>query len=270
MSLVQRPDRTRAPVARAIPRVLVVEDDAPVLTVVTDLLQDAGYGVLQASNGLQAFDHLRETCPDLIILDLMLPGMSGWQFLERAHAQLQRDRIPVVILSAIEARGDYPATLGVSGWLTKPLDVDHLLRAVEELAGPSQPQHGRVASDRPKATARVLLVEDEYLIRDLVIERLTDEGYVLDGVGTIAEARAQIVAARPALILLDLMLPGHSGWDFLRERRDDRVLSGIPVLVISAAPQERLREAKALGADGFLSKPFDLDMLSALVRSFIR
>jgi len=237
---------------------------------VTDLLQDAGYGVLQASNGLQAFEHLGERCPDVIILDLMLPGMSGWQFLERSRAQLQRERIPVVILSAIEARGDYPATLGVSGWLTKPLDVDHLLRAVEELAGPSQPQHRRAAWESPTAVARVLLVEDEHMIRDLVIECMTDENYVVDAVGTIAEARAHIVAAPPALIVLDLMLPGHSGWDFLRERREDRLLSRIPVLVISAAPPERLREAKALGADGFLSKPFDLDMLSALVRSFIR
>ena len=71
------------------------------------------------------------------------------------------------------------------------------------------------------------------------------------------------------MIVLDLMLPGRSGWDFLRERSATAQLAAIPVLVISAAPHALLLEAKELGADAFLSKPFDLDALSTLVRSFV-
>jgi DNA-binding response OmpR family regulator len=65
------------------------------------------------------------------------------------------------------------------------------------------------------------------------------------------------------------MLPGESGLTFLKERRGDPALASTPVLVLSAAPRERLLEARALGADGFLSKPFDLEMLSTLVRSLV-
>jgi DNA-binding response OmpR family regulator len=192
----------------------------------------------------------------------MLPGLSGWQFLERSREQLERANIPVVILSAIKGQGDYPSTLGVAAWLTKPLDFDRFLRAVEDLAGPSRP------TPRTPA-ARVLVVEDEPLIRRLLVEHLAEAGYLLDEVGTIAEARAHVEAQPPALIVLDLMLPGRSGWDYLRERREQPALANIPVLVISAAPQDRLLDAKVLGADAFLSKPFDLDVLGALVRSFV-
>jgi DNA-binding response OmpR family regulator len=69
--------------------------------------------------------------------------------------------------------------------------------------------------------------------------------------------------------MLDLMLPFESGWDFLHERRADPLLAPVPVVVVSAAPQDLLREASHLGADGLMSKPFDLDALTALVRSFI-
>lgn len=116
----------------------------------------------------------------------------------------------------------------------------------------------------------VLVIEDERLIRDLIVDHLTDEGFVPQEAGSIAEARVQLAAGRPSLIMLDLMLPGESGWDFLRARTADPLLAPIPVLVVSAAPPDRLLEAKQLGADAFLSKPFDLDALSALVHNFVR
>ncbi|HTD79917.1 MAG TPA: response regulator, partial [Chloroflexota bacterium] len=96
------------------------------------------------------------------------------------------------------------------------------------------------------------------------------EGYVVETVDSIAEGLGRIANRQPDVILLDLMLPRLDGWTFLRQRQDDPALTAIPVLVISAAPQQRLLEAKELGADAFLSKPFDLGVLNALVRSFAR
>jgi len=115
---------------------------------------------------------------------------------------------------------------------------------------------------------RVLVVEDESPIRDLVTDSLEEEGYGLEVAASVEEAELRIAEEPPDLIVLDLRLPGRSGWDFLRQRHDDPKLAAIPVLVLSAAPEDRLLEAKELGADAFLSKPFDLDILSALVRSY--
>jgi Response regulator receiver domain len=74
--------------------VLAVEDDSPIRAMLADLLDDVGYVVVQAGDGFEALRQLRRTRPDLIVLDLMLPGMSGWQFLERARSQLERANIP--------------------------------------------------------------------------------------------------------------------------------------------------------------------------------
>jgi len=250
--------------------VLVVEDDGPIRALLSEVLGHAGYAVIQAGDGAEALQRLRERRPNLIVLDLMLPGMSGWQFLERSRDQLDEANIPVVILSAIEGKGDYPDTLGVAAWLTKPLDVERFLHAVEQLAGPSDVGPQPPSPDRPATPERILLIEDERSIRALLIEHLASEGYALDEAGSIDEARAHLASRRPTLIVLDLMLPGHSGWEFLRERQRDPHLASIPVLVVSAAPHARLVEAKQLGADAFLSKPVDLDVLSALLRSFAR
>jgi DNA-binding response OmpR family regulator len=247
--------------------VLVVEDDSPIRTLVAELLTDAGYDVIEAADGFEAVQELQRRRPDLIVLDLMLPGMSGWQFLERSREELERSGIPVVILSAIRGQGDYPRALGVAAWLTKPLDIDRFLNAIDELVGPDRgPRRRGAVSDAP---ARVLVIEDEPTIRELVVEHLVDEGFQAEGVGSIAEARTRLAAEMPSLILLDLMLPGEGGTALLRERHSNLRLATVPVLVISAAGQDGLLEAKELGGDAFLSKPFDLDVLSAVVRSLV-
>jgi DNA-binding response OmpR family regulator len=116
--------------------------------------------------------------------------------------------------------------------------------------------------------AQVLIIEDEAPIRDLVTDVLEEAGYSLEVAATIEEAERRIQEDRPHLIILDLRLPGRSGWDFLRQRHDNPRLSAIPVLIVSSAPEDRLLEAKELGADAFLSKPFDLDILRAVVRGY--
>jgi DNA-binding response OmpR family regulator len=263
-----RHHRSRVP---AGPRhVLVIEDESSIRAMLVDLLEDAGYAVLQAVDGSQALEQLRERRPDLIVLDLMLPGMSGWEFLERSRARLEQANIPVVVLSAIKGQGDYPATLGVGAWFSKPLDVPRFLEAVERMAGAPL---GAAVPPLPEASSapgpRILVVEDEPAIRDLVGDVLEEEGYTVEVAGSIDEALRRIREERPELLILDLMLPGRTGWTFLRERRADADLARIPVLVVSAAGQDRLLEAKEIGADGFLSKPFDVDVLSMLVRSFL-
>jgi len=246
---------------------MIVEDDSPIRAMLAELLEDAGYAVVQAADGLEALRHLRDHQPDLIILDLMLPRMSGWQFLNHSREQLERGRVPVVILSAIDGRADYPSTLGVAAWFTKPLDVPRFLDAIQQLADVP-----RVAEsvDGQGTRAHVLLVEDDATIRALLTEQLLIEAYSVDAVDTVAAARERIGIQCPDLIILDLMLPREDGWTFLRSRQAEPELADIPVLVVSAAPRNRLVEAKELGADGFLSKPFDVDVLNALVQTFVR
>ena len=114
--------------------ILIVEDEAAIRYLITEILEDEGYRVVSVSNGLQALVYLRgyTELPRLILLDLGMPVMSGWEFRE----QQQRDRtlrgIPVIIMSALPDLDRRAAALGVAGCLDKPIDINALLGMVAQ------------------------------------------------------------------------------------------------------------------------------------------
>ena len=110
----------------------------------------------------------------------------------------------------------------------------------------------------------VLVVDDERDIREAVAEVLKDEGYAVVDATDGAEAIRQLRAHHPAVVLLDLMMPGMNGWEFCAARRNEPPeLSQIPVIVISA-----LGRVSGLDAQAFLQKPFELDALVSAVRQY--
>lgn len=107
----------------------------------------------------------------------------------------------------------------------------------------------------------MLVVDDERDIREAVAEVLKDEGYAVVDATDGAEALRQLRAHHPAVVLLDLMMPGMNGWEFCAARKGDPELSSIPVIVISA-----LGRVSGIEATAFLQKPFELDALVETVR----
>jgi two-component system, OmpR family, response regulator CpxR len=107
--------------------VLVVDDDEAIRDVVAEVLREEGYDVVCAQNGAQALHQLQGDGPtDLVLLDLMMPVMSGWEVLEEMQSDDRLSRIPVVVVSAMSAPG-------ASEHLAKPIDLDRLLDTVGRL-----------------------------------------------------------------------------------------------------------------------------------------
>jgi CheY-like chemotaxis protein len=107
--------------------VLVVDDDDAIREVIAEVLRDEGYEVACAGNGEQALTELRRPHhPDLVLLDLMMPVMSGWELLELLQASTDLSQIPVVVVSAMTAPG-------ACEHLTKPIDLESLLATVSRL-----------------------------------------------------------------------------------------------------------------------------------------
>jgi CheY-like chemotaxis protein len=114
--------------------ILVVDDEPAILEMIAELLGYEGYHVVTTSQGSAALAQAKADPPALILLDLMMPGMSGWQVIAALKASPQTREIPVVVLSA---RRDLPATakeLGIVTFLAKPFDIDELISIVSQYA----------------------------------------------------------------------------------------------------------------------------------------
>ena len=122
--------------------ILVVDDEPAILDMIAELLGYEGYPVVTTSEGSIALARAKDDPPALILLDLMMPGMSGWQVIAALKASPHTRSIPVVLLSA---RRDLPATakeLGIVTFLAKPFDIDELLTIVHKYAGPNADYDG--------------------------------------------------------------------------------------------------------------------------------
>jgi CheY-like chemotaxis protein len=112
--------------------ILIIEDESPIRSVVTEILEDEGYSVVSATNGLEALRYLQQQdeLPCLILLDLGMPVMSGWEFRYEQQRDPTLATIPVIVMSALPDLEKKAAALKAIDCLNKPIDIDTLLNTV--------------------------------------------------------------------------------------------------------------------------------------------
>jgi DNA-binding response OmpR family regulator len=122
-----------SPVGTMPATILLVEDDPNIIDVVAHILEDEGYQVVRATGARSALSALQETRPDLIVSDVMMPGISGFAFFQRVRADSDWSRIPFIFLTAKTELTDmrFGMGLGADDYLTKPFDPEDLLIAVQ-------------------------------------------------------------------------------------------------------------------------------------------
>jgi DNA-binding response OmpR family regulator len=113
--------------------ILIVEDDPDILSSLAEVIREEGFDVETAANGYQALARLESRVPDLIFLDLMMPLMDGWKFLETARQRFPSAQPPVVLLSAVHNLTDEARRLGVTAYLSKPFDLEDVARMAHAL-----------------------------------------------------------------------------------------------------------------------------------------
>lgn len=201
------------------PIVLVVDDDPAALQLVRDYLGARAYNVIGTMDPAQAFEIASKLRPAVIISDIMMPNIDGWQLLRTLKQNPGTAQIPVIILSIIEKKttGFY---LGAADYLVKPIGREALLEALS-----------RVARVKPKDP--ILIIDDSENDRIVLTEVLTRAGYPVASVESGEAALAWLGAHQAALIITDLLMPGLSGFDLIDRLRDDEKTSGIPVIVIT-------------------------------------
>jgi CheY-like chemotaxis protein len=202
------------------PTVLVVDDDPAFRDLVTRFLGKEGFRVVPARDGDEGLIQARLLHPNLIILDVLMPGLDGWAVLAALKAEPTLADIPVVMLTMVDDRSKGFA-LGASEYLTKPLD------------------RGRLAAILQKYRARgqcccSLVVEDDEVTRRVLRETLEKEGWEVYEAGNGRAALDVVAAHRPDLILLDLLMPEMDGFEFLEQLRRAEANRSIPIVVITS------------------------------------
>jgi two-component system response regulator MprA len=134
-------------VAHHKPRVLIAEDDPDTLVILRVNLQAAGMEPMLAGDGYTALERIESESPDALLLDVLLPGIDGWQVLEQLHAK--GDPVPVIVCSGKDNIHDLQRArdLGAVAYLVKPFDIDRLVEVTSEAVGLR-----RIEADRGTAT----------------------------------------------------------------------------------------------------------------------
>ena len=202
------------------PLVLVVDDDPTVHDLLTRHLQRDGYRVVSAASGVEALAKARETRPDAITLDVLMPKMDGWLVLSELKDDPELATIPVIMLTFVDDRSR-GLTLGATEYLAKPVDQARLLAALK-------------AHCPSKHSPLVLIVEDEDDTRSILQRMLHKEGWQTAEAGTGLLALERLAETTPDVILLDLLMPEMDGFEFLTQLRRNPDWQEIPVIVATA------------------------------------
>jgi signal transduction histidine kinase/CheY-like chemotaxis protein len=211
--------------------------------------------------GTGAVDRAAKVSPDVILLDILLPDLSGWEVLRQLKSNDQTRHIPVIVISVVDERGT-PQADGAAGYLVKPISREQLKAA---LGAPP----GDFSSVVP-AGPTILLAEDNEANIHTIGDYLLDHGFQLIVARNGAEAIEHLRTEIPALVLMDIQMPVMDGLEAIRHIRSDAALSGVPIIALTALAMAGDRErCLTAGADDYLSKPVTLRELEQRIRQLL-
>jgi signal transduction histidine kinase/CheY-like chemotaxis protein len=223
--------------------IMVCDDDAGIRTVVSEHLTRQGYTVIEANSGEQALMLASEHQVEAILLDLYMPGLSGWETLQRLRNNPVTANIPVVVLSVLSSTLRPQLTGDAQGWVQKPFNENLLFAELGRVL-----HHG----DGP---AYVLLVEDDEDLAAVLTASFQDAAVHIDHASSRQQAIRQCITRPPDLLILDLTLPDGDGFSLVEWLRQQPTLRTLPLVVYSGREISESEMAKLrLGPTEFLTK----------------
>ena len=264
-------------------RVLIIEDNPTNLELLSYIFSAYGHDVLAARDGLAGIEIAHRAAPDLIICDIQMPEVDGYEVARRLKHAPDTARIPLVAVSALAMVGDRRNVMaaGFDGYITKPINpetiMDQLAAYLPENAN-TMPQKTPPAADEAPPPSACATIGSVILVVDNSSDNIAFARAVLEASGFRVTSTDNITAglalARrepPALILSDLHMPEGDGFDFLRAVKADRRLRSIPFLFLSSTIwiKADAGRAAALGADRFLARPIEPQALLDAIRGVL-
>jgi PAS domain S-box-containing protein len=255
------PARSKGPVrsrgaAQRVPRILVIEDEPDIASLIEHNLAQVGYTVKTVGTGKAAIDLIRRERPDLVTLDLYLPDIDGQEVLDAIKADPTTADVPVIVVSVMPESGEVRER-GALEYITKPLDTGTLVDAVSRVLG---------------TIGTVLVVEDDLDTCSFLTESLQRSGFRVLVTANGRQGLELAKAEQPDLVLLDLKLPRMDGYTVLKHLKKSPKTARIPVIIMTGSvtlDEIKRQEFIAMGAANFLPKPFNVNVLIGQIEAVL-
>ena len=263
-------------------RILIIEDNAANLELMTYLLHAYQYETLSASDGEAGLKLARRELPEVIVCDIQLPRMDGYQVVRALKSDAATQAIPVVAVTAFAMVGDKERIMraGFDGYIGKPIVPETFVPQIEQFLKTKSgaqpvPTHGastgRAGRKADALGVRILVVDNTPANLDLFVSMLEPLGYEVVATSNVADAFARAKQQIPDLIISDVHMPGESGFDFLARVKADPALREVPFMLASATSWDDAagHQAARAGADLFLMRPVDPERLLGQVKKLL-
>jgi two-component system cell cycle response regulator len=258
-----------------VKKILVVEDNELNMKLIDSLLKLGHYETVKAADAETGIRLARGHNPDLVLMDIQLPGMDGLHASRIIKTDPELKNIPVVALTAHAMVGDEDRAreAGCDGYLAKPIDTRTFLQTI------AQYLHGNNVNGQVEENAqdhirghqhKILIVDDDPLNLELLSQVLCSEEFEVVLASDGVEALDKVVQESPDLILLDIMMPVLDGLEVTRRLKGDPDFAHIPIVLVTGLDDaEHKMKGLEAGANEFLSKPIDSVELRARIRSLL-
>jgi len=235
--------------------ILVVDDEANIRRFLSHELKKRGYAVLQASGGSEAIELARKHHPDLITLDVLMSGMSGFDATAVLKSDPYTKDIPILIVSVIEDK-KRAYQMGVNEYLTKPFKIEALMEKISQLLRDAQ--------------KKILVVDDDKNLVKSLKYQLDKRGYSTDAAYNGKRALDKVISQIPDLILLDIKMPQMDGYEVMKSLKLKPETAHIPVLVMTGVEIDGSRvKALSVGATDYFTKSGDFSKMFQTIESIL-
>lgn len=250
------------------PKILTVDDSKTIRMIISKAFKPFDCEVSEASNGVEGLAMASKEKPDLIILDLTMPIMDGYETLTKLKADPELKNIPVVMLTAEAGRENVLriARLGVRDYLVKPFKEDLVIERVGRIIDLKPKGESVTKAKRFDDPLNLLMVDDKPAILDQLKEGLKDTTWKLVGKIATGEAVDYATQHTPDVVLISLSLPENGGFTLFQILRASSKTKSVPIfaLCVKTATDDQMRAQQA-GFTGIITKPIDLDDLKSKI-----
>ncbi len=250
--------------------ILVIEDNPINMKLVCSLLHLGRYNTLKAENAKAGIQLAKQHKPNLILMDVQLPGMDGLSATQIIKKDPVLKTIPVVALTSHAMRGyaQNAREAGCDGYISKPIDTRNFLKTISQfLIQEKKPSEKKGIYHKN----RILIVDDEPLNVKVLATKLPPDEYDIIKAYSGREALEKVDKHSPDLILLDLMMPGMDGYEVTRRLKTSPETKGIPIIIVTMldCTEDKIKALDA-GVEEFISKPVNTTELLTRMKSMLR